>query len=178
MFTTGALIELYRHMEWADSSVWQAVRALPAAAAASDKRLHVLLYHIHMVQHAFVAAWRGVPADHRQPEDFVDLAAIESWARSYYQDVFGRLATLTGADLARPLALPWAGMLVEYLGRQPGETTLGETVFQVTSHSTYHRGQVNVRLRDLGGEPPLVDYIAWLWFDRPAPVWAALAETG
>ena len=40
------------------------------------------------------------------------------------------------------------------------------------SHSTYHRGQVNARLREIGAEPPLVDYIAWLWFDRPAPTGA------
>jgi uncharacterized damage-inducible protein DinB len=46
-------------------------------------------------------------------------------------------------------------------------------MIQVATHSTYHRGQVNARLREVGGEPPLVDYIAWIWFGRPAPEWSA-----
>jgi uncharacterized damage-inducible protein DinB len=49
-------------------------------------------------------------------------------------------------------------------------------MFQVTSHSTHHRGQVNARLRALGGEPPLVDYIAWVWFGKPAADWAVAAS--
>ncbi len=43
--------------------------------------------------------------------------------------------------------------------------------FQVANHSTYHRGQVNRSLRQLGGEPPLVDYIAWVWFGKPKAEW-------
>ncbi|HLG57803.1 MAG TPA: hypothetical protein VI485_20835 [Vicinamibacterales bacterium] len=42
----------------------------------------------------------------------------------------------------------------------------------MTSHSTYRRGQVNERFREVGGEPPLVDDIAWIWFGRPEPDWS------
>ena len=45
--------------------------------------------------------------------------------------------------------------------------TSAETAPHVAMHTTHHRGQVNARLRELGAEPPLVDYIAWLW-QRPA----------
>ena len=54
-------------------------------------------------------------------------------------------------------------------------TTVGETTLQVPMHTVYHRGQVNARVRALGGEPPLVDYIAWLWLGRPAPEWPVIA---
>jgi uncharacterized damage-inducible protein DinB len=64
--------------------------------------------------------------------------------------------------------LPWSSMVEKRLGRPPGITTIGETALQVALHSTYHRGQVNARLRELGGEPPLVDYIAWLWQGKPS----------
>lgn len=176
MFTLPPLVELYRHLEWADATVWRAVRAHPAAEG--DRRLHVLLYHIHMVQQAFLQVWRGVAPVFREPDDFANLAAIESWARAYYPVAIAHLSTLNEAELAKPIALPWAAMLAEQIGRPPGATTLGETIFQVTSHSTYHRGQVNARLRELGGLPPLVDYIAWIWFDRPAPAWPQLAPAG
>ncbi len=33
----------------------------------------------------------------------------------------------------------------------------------------------DARLRDVGGEPPLVDYIAWIWFGRPAPAWSSVS---
>ena len=35
----------------------------------------------------------------------------------------------------------------------------------------YHRGQNATRLRELGGEPPLTDFVAWLWKGRPDGKW-------
>jgi uncharacterized damage-inducible protein DinB len=63
--------------------------------------------------------------------------------------------------------MPWIAEFEQRSGRRFDKPTLAETIFQVTSHSTYHRGQVNARLRELGGEPPLVDFIAWVWFGKP-----------
>jgi uncharacterized damage-inducible protein DinB len=74
-------------------------------------------------------------------------------------------------DLSRPLVVPWARMVESRLGRKAEEPSLGETLLQVVMHSTYHRGQVNTRLRELGGEPPLTDYIVWVWLGKPQPDW-------
>lgn len=68
--------------------------------------------------------------------------------------------------------MPWVAEYEAFLGRRFETPTLGETALQVPSHTTYHRGQVNVRLRELGAEPPLVDFIAWIWFGKPAPNWS------
>jgi uncharacterized damage-inducible protein DinB len=38
-------------------------------------------------------------------------------------------------------------------------------------HSGYHRGQVARRLREHGAEPPLGDFIAWVWMGRPEADW-------
>jgi uncharacterized damage-inducible protein DinB len=62
-------------------------------------------------------------------------------------------------------------MVEQSIVRKPESTTIGETILQVALHSIYHRGQVNARLRALGQEPPLVDYIAWIWLGRPDPKW-------
>ena len=67
--------------------------------------------------------------------------------------------------------MPFVAEYERQMGRSFGVPTLAETMFQVTSHSTYHRGQVNARLREVGGQPPLVDYIAWIWFGRPDAEW-------
>jgi len=39
---------------------------------------------------------------------------------------------------------------------------LGETVFHVVNHQTYHRGQVTTLLRQLGATAPWVDYLVKL----------------
>lgn len=71
----------------------------------------------------------------------------------------------------------WADAEVWIAVRAPPEALtdakLKEKLHQV---STYHRGQANSRLRELGGKPPLVDYIAWIWFGRPAPRWDLLRD--
>ena len=65
-------------------------------------------------------------------------------------------------------------MVAEMLGHAPEVTTIGDTALQVALHGTYHRGQINARLREIGGEPPLVDYIAWIWLGRPAAAWPSV----
>lgn len=170
MFSREMLRELYRHMEWADAVVWDAV---PRDAGAPDMVLRERLVHIHVVQRSFLYAWTDGPVREafKSGADFPTLAAVRDWAQSYYPEVQAFLEALTDDRLVQPITLPWEAMVGEHLGRTPAPTTLGDTCLQVTSHSTYHRGQVNTRLREVGAEPPLVDYIAWAWFGKPRAEW-------
>ncbi len=176
MFSRDVLRELYRHMEWADAKVWDAA----PVGGQPDDRLRHLLVHLHVVQRAFLHIWtdRPVRDAFRKPEEFATLADVRAWAQRYYREAHAFVDGLTDQALAQPITMPWAAQLTERLGRPPSVTTQAETCFQVTSHSTYHRGQVNMRLREIGAEPPLVDYIAWVWFDRPAPDWGANETRG
>ena len=164
--TNTLLADLYTHMEWADAAVWKAV----FAQGGEDSKLRDYLAHLHMAQRAFLRAWRGEPRDAEYPR-FENAAAILAWARPNYAEARRHLASLSEAQLTEPLIVPWADLLEKRLGRRPGPTTVADTALQVALHTTYHRGQVNARLRALGGEPPLVDYIAWIWFGKPAPEW-------
>lgn len=152
-------------MEWADGEVWRAV--LNTANANGDPALRRLLLHLHVVQRAFFDVWNGNVVTFPDESEFVELAQLRDWSRPYYADAGRFLNRASAAALADPVVMPWAGELATQLGRAPASPTLAETMFQVTSHSTYHRGQINARLRAIGGEPPLVDYIAWIWFGRP-----------
>jgi uncharacterized damage-inducible protein DinB len=116
--------------------------------------------------------WTGQPWP-QPPADDVPLSAIPSRVAQYHADLAAALGTFDEAALERPIRMPWLEPYEEQLGRKFEDPTLAETVLQVASHSTYHRGQVNARLREIGGEPPLVDYIAWIWFGRPAAEWTA-----
>lgn len=170
-FSLDVVRELFGHMEWADAAVWRAV--LAHDAAGQDALVRGWLVHIHMVQRAFLNVWRKEPVVFREPSEFPDLASIQQWGHSYYNEARQFLEAVDAATLGRPLAMPWVREFEQHTGRSFATPTLAETMFQVTSHSTHHRGQVNARLRVLGGEPPLVDYIAWVWFGKPAADWAA-----
>jgi uncharacterized damage-inducible protein DinB len=165
------LRQLIRHMEWADAEVWRAVSAY--APAADDTRLKNLLTHLHLVQRLFLILWTKQPFDPTRPQpEFATLTDLRAWAQTYYPEADRFLEALEESSLKDEVLMPWAKSLETQLGRTVSMPTVGETIQQVASHSTYHRGQINARLREVGGEPPLVDYIAWIWFGRPAPNWS------
>ena len=159
---------LYGHMEWADALVWRAVLALDAASR--DEKLRRYFHHLHLVQHAYLRAWRGEPINQPYPT-FDDAQSVMLWGRSYYRELFAHLEMVTDEQFTSTMDLPWTEIVEKELGRMPESLTVGETMLQVPLHSLYHRGQVNARLREVGGEPPRVDYITWMWLGRPAPEW-------
>ncbi|HXG59677.1 MAG TPA: DinB family protein [Thermoanaerobaculia bacterium] len=169
MILREAIRDLYLHMEWADAIVWKSV--LASEAASSDPKTRELLYHIHIVQRAFHQLWSGSRVDVPEPSAFATAEAIRQWARGNHAELRSFLERLDEEHLDRPLKIPWAKRLTERFGITPQSVTQGESMFQVPAHSTYHRGQVNARLREQGAEPPLIDYIAWLWFGRPEAEW-------
>jgi uncharacterized damage-inducible protein DinB len=165
---TNSLTDLYRHMEWADAAVWTSV--LACESGPTDAKLREYLYHLHLVQRAFLRTWRGEPGETPYPT-FDDAHSLMLWGRTYYGEAFTHLESLSDENLSEPMPVAWAAMVERRLGHAPEKTTIGETALQVALHSLYHRGQINARLRDAGGEPPLVDYIAWIWLGRPAAAW-------
>lgn len=163
MFSLELLRELYRHMEWADAAVWSAVQP--------DEDVERRLHHIQMTQRFFLKFWREDPIDVDEIRAPVSAEQVLAGARQYYREIHPFLDAVTEADLQRKLDIPWASHFARDGVLLP--VTMAETMFQVTSHSTYHRGQVNARLRAMNIEPPTVDYIVWLWAGRPAPAWPA-----
>ncbi len=162
------LRELVRHMEWADALVWRSVLAL--AQTHSDTRIREVLHHVHLVQWAYLHVWRDEPIGLPEVSTFQDLRAIHVWGREYYNQALEYLNSIEAKSLERQVEFPWAEQLVERFG-SPKPASLSETILQITSHTTYHRGQVNTRLRELGGEPPLADFIAWIWMGKPNAEW-------
>ncbi len=162
--------DLFEHMRWADSEVWRTVFAMPKTD--SDARISELLYHIHLTQYAFLSIWNQEKPDFPEPSDFENLAAISKWGHEYHLNVKGYLDEIEKTGFEEPIEIPWAKRFIEEkLGKSPKATTLAETMLQVSLHSTHHRGQVTAKLRELGGEPPLIDFIAWLWLGKPKAEW-------
>ena len=169
MTMLDAIRPLFDHMEWADATVWRAVGA--CEAAADDELLHRRLFHIHATQHAFLQTWRGEEYVFTGADSYPGLDSVRQYARDFYAVAPGYVASLAPAAVEQEMVLPWSSFFAKRAGFDPHPSTLGETLLQLPSHSTYHRGQVNIRLRELGATPPLVDFIAWVWAGKPAAAW-------
>src|SRR5262245_61498601 len=160
--------ELFQHMEWADALIWRTAAA--SEACVDDETIIARLRHIHTVQRAFLKIWKEEPLN---PAGIDDLrgAALAAWGQEYHQEMRQYLSGISEDELDRLVRFLWEEYITARIGKKPETPTLGETLLQVTSHSSYHRGQVNTRLRELGQEPPLVDFIAWVWVGRPEAKW-------
>lgn len=156
---------LLGHCEWADAEVWAAVLGGPEDAALREK-----LHHLHLVQWTYLQIWQGLAVQPAELGAFPTLAALREWARQYYRELTSYLGRVGGTAASEPVRFPWADRVAQRFGRS-APATWAESVLQVAMHSGYHRGQVAGRLRDLGSEPPLTDFIAWVWRGRPLAHW-------
>ena len=160
--------ELFSHMQWADASVWKAIDGV-APSEAPD--LHQLLYHLHVVQLAFLQMFHEKKVDVPPHAGFAALSDIRKWAIGNYGELDSFVHNLDASQLDATRHLPWGKRIAESFEREFTEITLHDMLLQVPSHSTYHRGQVNMKIRTLGGTPPLVDYIAWAAIGKPPAQW-------
>lgn len=166
------LEQLVRHMAWADARVWRTV--LAHEGAADDARIRFLLHHLHTVQWVYLQLLRHEAVDVPDEDAFPEMGALCRWARSFHEEAPVFLDALEPAAFDAPVELPWASYLVERFG-EVHPANVRQSILQVTSHSTYHRGQVNTRIREVGGEPPLTDFVAWVWVGAPPAKWPETA---
>ncbi len=164
--------ELFQYMHWADAEVWRAVSE--TAKAAGDTLLRARLFHLHTVQHGFLAVWQRIPIDFNhlpKPEDFSNLRELAGYGADYHKKVTEYLTDLKEADMNATSNLPWVPVVEAKFGKTLQSTTLWDNLIQVAMHTQHHRGQVNTRVRELGGEPPTIDFIAWAWHGKPDAKW-------
>jgi uncharacterized damage-inducible protein DinB len=160
------LRELARHMAWADETVWNAVQATPQGM--DDPKIADTLHHIHLVQHIFLQAWTGAPFEVRERSQFATSNDIAAWGMEARRGVLNFVEGVSFEHLEQGFRMPWAAFFEQQAQKPAAVHTLGESILQVFLHSQHHRGQVCVRLREVGGVPPTVDFILWLWSGRPS----------
>jgi uncharacterized damage-inducible protein DinB len=160
---------MFAHMEWADAAVWNAVLSAPELRA--DPALRDSLFHTHLTQHAFLQLWLGRDVERVDPDTFQFPTGFMAWAAENHRGMREFVDSLDDAALSEPLIVPWSRIFARRLGSLASPTTLWDTLVQVPAHTLYHRGQTNRRIRELEGEPPLVDFIVWKWLARPTASW-------
>ena len=150
------LPDLYRHQAWADARHLNAIAT--HSIARNDEAIRSRVLHIYTVQQFFLWMAGDRAAMFVPPAAEADLGAFIALVRRYHEVAIPFVEQLSESRLADEIVNPFA---------PPGaQLTLAQALTQCAMHSHYHRGQNATRLRELGGEPPLTDLIAWYWSGR------------
>lgn len=154
--------DLFKHMSWADALMWESV--LETSSATQDRTVFEQLHHIHLCQHAWLLIWQKETVDPNVGASF-DLLALKQWGQVYHRDVIKYLASVQESDLERLIKVPTVDEILNL-------PSLRETFIQITTHSTYHRGQLIKYLRSIGGVALQTDFIKWVFLGKPIASWS------
>lgn len=165
--TRAELLDLIAYSDWATDRLAESVRTMPddRRRLRDDSAFGSLLgtfAHLVGAEWVWLQRWQGTsvtaPPAWTGEANFDQLVERLRDIQSERRELLG---ALDDAELLRPLAYrTFAGTA--------HENTIGDLVRHVVNHGTYHRGQLSMRIRQLGHQPPSTDYIAWLRLDaRP-----------
>ncbi len=146
--STSVIERLFAHLDWADRRALEMLRATPDADAVRR------LAHVLAAEEVWVArCWGRAPTQPVWPD--LDLDACAALADANRARWAAWLGAQSPASLADEIAYTNSA-------GQPFRSRVDDLLLQVALHGQYHRGQVALRVRALGGEPLGTDYITFV----------------
>lgn len=156
----GPLKDLLGHHAWADAMFFH---AWEKSTRVEDEELRTRTDHLVTTQEAFLKVLKGDPVAFPE-RPLPDFQQLKDRCEAGHQ-VFKALGHgLDAASLARTVRVPW-------FPEPPCLISVSDALLQVCLHSQHHRGQNMARLKAMGAAPKNVDYIIWLWKQRPEASW-------
>ncbi len=143
------LIRRFHYNDWANA---RQLRVLPQVIESQPKVLAIMTHTI-MTQRLWLhrVTGRGEKPALWEPVPVPELIRLSSDSTT---DWIRYLGSLTDEEMDRLIAYHnFKGI--------PYQNSIRDISAHVISHSSHHRGQVNLLIRMAGLEPPLVDYIAF-----------------
>ena len=145
----STITKLWTHLVWADRILLEALRAGPCPGAAVREYAHILgaeeIWLARMEQRpSRTTVWPEVPVEQ-----------LESLAGMVHDGYRSFLDRLDGAALTRVVAYTNSAGL-------SFENPVQDILLHVALHGQYHRGKVNLILRQAGQPPAPTDYIAFV----------------
>lgn len=162
MIPVSVIQEMFTYNYWARDLQLQACAALTPEQLSrplgnSFSSIRETLAHLLGAEWVWLERWRGHSPTMRETselasERFVNLSAIEECWRTVESDMREYLTDLTEEKLTQPLTYD----------NPKGESwtyPLWRTLFHLINHQTYHRGQITTMLRQIGIQPPQIDFL-------------------
>lgn len=149
---------LYRYNWWATQQILEGANAVSSLEFSRDlggsfPSIQALLCHILWVELMFFNRWRGESTwELSAPPALETVEAIQTVWQQLDAERREYFARLTDAELHAPL---------EYQDSRGRNISilLWQAIFQCANHSTFHRGQIVSKFRQLGKTPPTTDFV-------------------
>lgn len=142
---------LFRYDKWANEQVIKVIKSLDI----QDENTELLMSHILNTEEQ----WWEYITDGKSEMDIDKLRPIPQWldkSQMIYENYRDFLKSIDEVELDRRR---------KYVNAE-NETQnipLRDVLGHVINHSTYHRAQIAYRLKELSIEPPVTDYIDYLY---------------
>ena len=149
------LQDMARHQAWADNLHWKALRENPALL--EDLEIRKRLNHMIMALRMLTGLARGEKPD---PSGMKEVEAVDQLEAAMERGNAELIQAVINVDRQKVIDLPRGP-------RGPFQAPAGALLLQAITHSQHHRGQNASRMRQLGGNPPMTDFIAWYALGRP-----------
>lgn len=156
----GYIQQLFEYNAWANKRVIDTCAGLSPQQLAQNVggsfgSLRNLLAHIVDVEWLYLERRRGrAPASLPRAESYSDIAALTARFQEVNREFVEAQRGLSAEELSRTIEFRnTKGTLYRH--------ELWEMLVHLVNHSTYHRGQVTVLLRNLGAKPNATDMIAF-----------------
>ena len=160
MIDAPTIQSLYRYNTWANSRVFDAVSGLDQEAFTRDlgssyPSVRDTLVHLVSAEWIWLERWKGIsPSTMIDEGEFADIVELrDRWTviEDHRESWFKAL---------RPEALA-ANLKYRNVAGNEYEQPLWQLVQHVANHSTYHRGQIVLMLRQLGAKTVSTDLVLW-----------------
>ena len=149
------LKEVARYQRWADGEHWKLLHG--NATLLEDTEIRKRLNHMAIAYEMLAGLARGEAPDVAGMKERESIGELETTMRKATE---GLERTLASVDLEKMIALPRGP-------KGPFEAPAGVLLLQALMHSQHHRGQNASRMRELGVEPPMTDFVIWYAVGRP-----------
>lgn len=149
METIDHLRHLFDYDDWANR------RTIAALEAAASHRSRQILAHILITKQEYFERLTGKDSTGFDFWPELDLTACRELARTTNEN-YKRLLDSGGDSLLERVAVYKTSEGVPY------ENTYRELLTHVLLHSSIHRGNIVLKMREEGHEPPKIDYILYL----------------
>jgi uncharacterized damage-inducible protein DinB len=151
---------LYDYNSWANHRTLDACAPLTAEQFTRDlgssfRSVRDTLVHICGAEWSWLERWHGrTPTAIPGPADYPDFESVRRRWTEVERNLLDYVASLSQEDVQRVIAF-------KTLAGQPNTLPLGQCLQHLANHSTYHRGQITVFLRQLGAKPIGTDLITF-----------------
>ena len=152
--------ELFAYNRWANERVLDAIEALDDEAFTRDlggsfPSVRDTLAHVIGAEWIWLQRWKGTSPT-RPPDDWdsADLTRLRRFYAEVEAEQGAFIASLTDADLDREI-------FYRTLSGQAYSNRLWQLLRHLINHSSYHRGQITMMLRQLGATPAATDLILY-----------------